>query len=462
MEVAGQKETKDQDAKMCSLCDDYDITTNADGFCVECEVNICNSCFVKHKGRKINRNHSLVRVDDSNPVTVMVADTYETCQEHNAESVKFNCPKHDQVGCAECIIEYHNGCRLELIRNKAATFVNSQEYRNFRNEMNECMHEAEDSLSLIDCNRKQLTEFYEQFVRDVEAFTDHVIERINKMKKKVLNQAKDIMLKDKRKMEDLQKDIDGLKAELARQNNVLESKIDTPNNLFVAVVLIKPELKKTQQNIKSLRNKNHVTQYKFMQDKILAQSITESKVIGMLIEQPFERSEQHLHEFKQAKSADEGQVKDLLPQQTQSESRNKGIEKEAEMCTRKEKMKVIAPRNLQPLLDRKLICKNLKIDCECLSYAAYKSTDVGLYVFKENVRARASFEIEILSLGKSGSLAIGVVPDDYPDNLLPGVGQNSWGYHSDGKMFDKCGDAWKVGDRIKVYMQVLSIFGVCL
>ncbi|XP_060561238.1 E3 ubiquitin-protein ligase TRIM33-like [Ruditapes philippinarum] len=284
MEVPGKKVTKDKNAKLCSFCEDFDITSYADGFCVECEVYFCNSCFVKHKGRKISRNHSLVRVDDSNSGTVTVGDTYGTCQEHNGEFVKIYCPKHDQVGCAECILVYHNGCKLEHIRDKAAAYDNSPEFRNLRKEMNKCMKEAEDSLSLIESNRKQLTEFYEQFVSDVEAFTDHVIERINKMKKKVLNQANDIMLNDKRKMEDLQKDIDDLIAELKRQNNVLESKSDTPNNLFVASLQIKPELKRTQQNIDSFRNKNIVTHYKFMQDKILAQSITQSKVIGMLIE----------------------------------------------------------------------------------------------------------------------------------------------------------------------------------
>ncbi|XP_060553707.1 E3 ubiquitin-protein ligase TRIM33-like [Ruditapes philippinarum] len=314
MEVPGQKVTKDKNAKLCSLCEDYDITSNADGFCVECGVNICNSCFVKHKGRKSNTNHSLVSVDDSSSVKVTVGDTYETCKEHNGEFVKFYCPKHDQVGCAECIIVYHNGCKLELVRNKAAAYDNSPEYRNLRKEMNKCMKEAEDSLSLIKSNRKQLIEFYEQFVSDVEAFTDHVIERINKMKKKVLNQANDIMLNDKRKMEDLQKDIDDMIAELTRQNNVLESKCDTPNNLFVASLQIKPELKRTQQNIDSFRNKNIVTHYKFMQDKMLAQSITESHAIGMLIEQSFERSEHHQQEFKQANTTDEEKVQDPLPQ----------------------------------------------------------------------------------------------------------------------------------------------------
>ncbi|XP_060588368.1 E3 ubiquitin-protein ligase TRIM33-like [Ruditapes philippinarum] len=472
MEVPGQKVTKDKNAKLCSLCEDYDITSNADGFCLECEVNICNSCFVKHKGRKSNRNHSLVSVDDSSSVKVTVGDTYETCQEHNGEFVKIYCSKHDQVGCAECILVYHNGCKLEHIRDKAAAYENSQEFENLRKEMNKCMKEAEDSLSLIESNRKQLTEFYEQFVSDVEAFTDHVIERINKMKKKVLNQAKDIMLNDKRKMEDLQKDIDDLIAELTRQNIELESKSDTPNNLFVATLLMKPELKKIKQNCDSFRHKNIVTQYKFMQDKILAQSITENKVIGMLIEQSFERSEHHQDEFKQAYSADEGQVQDPLPQQAQSESRNKQIgnilfylilrrviliaKEVAETCTIEDAIKAIAQKKLQPLLDRKLVCKNLTIDGECLSYAAYESNDVGLYVFKENVHIGTFFEIEIISMGKRGSIAIGVVPDNYSDNLLLGVGNNSCGYHSDGNVRKngsvcdiKHRQSWQVGDKIR-------------
>jgi hypothetical protein len=290
MEVPGQKMMKDKNAKLCSFCEDFDITTYADGFCVECEVYFCNSCFVKHKGRKISRNHSLVTVDESNPVKVTVGDTYETCQEHSEEIVKYYCQMHDQVGCGECILVYHNGCKLEHIRDKAAAYDNSREFKNLRKEMNKCMKEAADSLSLMESNRKQLTESYEQFVSDVEAFTAHVIEHINKMKRKILNQAKDIMLNDKRKMEDLQKDIDGLIAELTRQNIELESKSDTPNNLFVASLLIKRGLKKTQQHCYSLKNKNHVTQYRFMQDKILAESVTESKVIGMLFEQPFPRS----------------------------------------------------------------------------------------------------------------------------------------------------------------------------
>jgi hypothetical protein len=224
MEVPGQRETKDKNIKPCSFCEDYDITTNADGFCVECEVNICNSCFVKHKGRKNNRNHSLVSVDDSSSVKVMVGDTYETCQEHDGEFVKFYCPKHDQVGCGECGVLNHNECKLEFIRDKVAAFSTSQDSRDIIQEITRCEKEVEDSALLLVINRQQIVDIYEQFVRDVDAFADHVIERIQIMKTSVLNQAMEVMLNDKKQMDELQKQTDDLIAELSRQTNMLESK----------------------------------------------------------------------------------------------------------------------------------------------------------------------------------------------------------------------------------------------
>ncbi|XP_060579272.1 E3 ubiquitin-protein ligase TRIM33-like [Ruditapes philippinarum] len=313
MEVPGQRETKDKNIKPCSFCEDYDITTYADGFCVECEVNICNSCFVKHKGRKSNRNHSLVSVDDSSSIKVMVGDTYETCQEHDGEFVKFYCPKHDQVGCGECGVLNHKRCGLEFIRDKVAAFSTSQNSRDIIQDITGCKKEAEDSALLLVINRQQMAEFYEQFVRDVEAFADHVIERIQIMKSSVLKQAKEVMLNDKKKMDDLQKQTDDLIAELSRQNNMLESKINQPNKFFVASLQVKSYLKKTKRNVDIVKKKNIVTQYKFKRDEKLAESIKESNVIGSLIELS-ENIQQHQDEFRQTNPADNRQVQDPLPQ----------------------------------------------------------------------------------------------------------------------------------------------------
>jgi hypothetical protein len=173
MEESGQKLMKNKDATQCSLCEDFDLTTSADGFCVECEVYFCNSCFEKHKRRTISRNLSLVKNDDSNSVKITVDDTYDTCQQHKGEFVKVYCPKHDQVCCGECSVLYLNGCKLEFIRDKVAAFSTTRDSRNIIQEIARCKKEVEDSASLLVISIKQLAELYDQFVRDA----DHVSER---------------------------------------------------------------------------------------------------------------------------------------------------------------------------------------------------------------------------------------------------------------------------------------------
>ncbi|XP_060586661.1 uncharacterized protein LOC132742311 isoform X2 [Ruditapes philippinarum] len=285
MEVSGKTVLKNKNLKLCNFCEDFDVTTYADGFCLECEVYTCDTCFQKHKGRRINRNHSLVNVDESNSVKITVDDAYETCQFHKGELVKFYCSKHDQVCCGDCIVLNHNGCKIEFINNKAAAFENSQDNKTLIKDLNKCKRQAEDSLSLVAINRQQLSKLYEQFVRDVETFAEESIERLNLMKEKVLNQGKDVMLNDKRKLDDIQKEADDLIVEISNQSSLLESKKDQPNKLFAASLQVKPALKRTQHNIDILRKKNVVTEYIFKRDQTLEEMMKESKGIGLLLQQ---------------------------------------------------------------------------------------------------------------------------------------------------------------------------------
>ncbi|XP_060555473.1 SPRY domain-containing protein 3-like isoform X2 [Ruditapes philippinarum] len=97
----------------------------------------------------------------------------------------------------------------------------------------------------------------------------------------------------------------------------------------------------------------------------------------------------------------------------------------------------------------------MKVNGEYLTYADNGNRDVGLYVDKNEIVAGRYFEIEILSLGRSGIIALGLVPDDYPANNQPGWKENSIGYHGDdGRLYHErgtetqFGPTWHVGDKI--------------
>ncbi|XP_060604666.1 protein mono-ADP-ribosyltransferase PARP14-like isoform X2 [Ruditapes philippinarum] len=317
MEVSGKTVLKNKNLKLCNFCEDFDVTTYADGFCLECEVYTCDTCFQKHKGRRINRNHSLVNVEESNSVKITVDDAYETCQYHKGELVKFYCSKHDQVCCGDCGVLKHNECKLEFISNKAAAFENSQDSKTLMADLNKCKKQAEDSLSLVANNRQQLSKYYEKFVYDVDTFAVEAIERINMMKKEVLDQGKDVMLNDKRKMDDIQKESEDLIAAISHQISLVESRKDQPNKFFVTSLLVKPELKRTQHNIDIIRKKNAVTKYIFKRDQTLEETMQENRGIGMLLEQKETTGKRDEIEFKETDLVNKAQSKDPLPKEVQ-------------------------------------------------------------------------------------------------------------------------------------------------
>ena len=285
MEVSGLKQDEGNDVKLCDFCDDFDITTCADGFCVECEIFLCHKCFTRHKGRKSNRNHSLVKVGDSSEAKARVDDTFEICQVHRERFVEFYCPNHGKVCCGDCIVFSHNGCKLELVRNIAVSFQNSSDFTNLTAEFTKCNKEGKDCAESIKINKEKLNNQYEQFVSDVNTFVDEVMERINTMKNTLLDQAKDIMLREERKMNEIEQETEKLMAELSRQMEQLESKKDQPNILFAASILVKPEVKKIQQQLNILQTKNIVTRYSFKRDDALESTLRDMNGIGLLHEQ---------------------------------------------------------------------------------------------------------------------------------------------------------------------------------
>ena len=284
MEVSGQREFLGNDVNLCSFCEDYDITTSAEGFCVECEVFTCHKCFIKHKGRKINQEHSLVKVEESK--SAKATDTYEVCQQHSGDLIKLYCPTHDQVCCDECVVLHHNGCKLELVRDKAVAFQDSSHLNDLSRGIKQCIKQAQDSASLVENNNKLLSDLHEQFVRDIETFVEEIFKHVNTMKMDILNKGKDIMLKDTKRMDELNQEIDEFIAKISQQEDLFEAKRDQPNKLFVASISLKEELKESQKQLGLLKEKNTVTRYKFKRDQVLENILKERTVIGVITEQP--------------------------------------------------------------------------------------------------------------------------------------------------------------------------------
>jgi hypothetical protein len=113
----------------CEPCQITGKCTQSDGYCKDCEENMCTKCFQNHATGKLCRNHVM------SPLGQGILDgkdrerSNEKCKTHTSEYIKYYCPKHDMVTCGDCNVADHHGCKMEFISIVSKRFENSSEFK---------------------------------------------------------------------------------------------------------------------------------------------------------------------------------------------------------------------------------------------------------------------------------------------------------------------------------------------
>jgi hypothetical protein len=63
MEVAGKRLDDDTVSELCEPCQEGNVSTQADGYCINCAENMCKTCYQSHLKLKLCRNHVLGAID---------------------------------------------------------------------------------------------------------------------------------------------------------------------------------------------------------------------------------------------------------------------------------------------------------------------------------------------------------------------------------------------------------------
>ncbi|XP_060568724.1 transcription intermediary factor 1-alpha-like isoform X2 [Ruditapes philippinarum] len=426
MEVSGKKLRN-----YCKPCEQLKTSTFSDGFCSQCAEEMCQRCFDTHKQFKLNRGHILVQSVEAKS-KCKETPTFDNCTKHLNEEIKFFCPEHDQVGCGDCMVISHKTCKVKYILEHIDGYKDSKEFKKLKKDIEKYDGEAKAMLGRIRSNKDHVKDVNKKFAFEVNSFRDELIAHFTKLSDAMLKYGDDIMAADVEKIENLEKQNKGLVDETNDMKETLQSEADQPYKLFLSSLSYRQNLHLVRDQLERIKANNTIETNDFMPDCNLEKLMKTCKQLGVL------------HKPNESGAG--------LKEKTVKSNRATPMTKD--QCSQTNQVtKDQCSQTNQSFLDRQLVCKNLIIDGDLISCAKTAKGDFGLLIDKQTLSTGDSFEIEIVSIGRNG--AIGVVPDDYPNNRLPGLGYDSYGYHSDGKVFEgrksgeKIGDAWKVGDRIK-------------
>lgn len=284
MEVPGKKTDTDEENevnldKLCELCEADNVNTKADGFCRECEEYMCSVCFRQHVRPKSCKHHMFLNINTVSEKCLRINAGAIKCKQHDGESIKYYCRKHEVVGCGDCMVNGHNACNSKYIKDLSDNFDQNQEYKTLMRKLKKLISERMDFETEIHKNKQINKSMHEKALKDIRQFRLDVNEYLDKAEASMIAKAFDIMEENERLLTKLDHDCKTLSTEHIEITEKLDRELFKDNVLFIHAVECKPKLTASERYISEMKSMQIKT-FKFEFDQQLRNILSSARNFG--------------------------------------------------------------------------------------------------------------------------------------------------------------------------------------
>ncbi|XP_045174400.2 uncharacterized protein LOC123535718 [Mercenaria mercenaria] len=247
----------------CGPCLAFDKQEESCGFCMDCHEYLCKNCYIYHQRVKATKHHRLLDKDqmckeDIPPNNSDVCT--ERCSIHKNEVIKFFCPKHDELGCTDCMTLNHRACDLDYIPDKCKDIGDSREYRDTIRKIEEKSNEVNDITSKAVVKDKEIDEMHDAATKDIRKYRQEINDRLDVIQTKSETEVINRRSSDKQKVQSVIASCNIYSSEINKlQSSLQDSKTRKEHGqLFIALKRAKSALTTTsiQQAEESLDKVN--------------------------------------------------------------------------------------------------------------------------------------------------------------------------------------------------------------
>jgi hypothetical protein len=263
----------------CEPCTHLKTSAFSDGFCLQCEEEMCQRCFDTHKQFKLNRGHQLVHTVEAKSKS-KERTKFDNCTKHLNKYIEFFCPEHGQVGCGDCMVISHKPCKIKNILQHIDGYKNSAEFKQLKKDIDKYDGEAKSMLQSIGRSKDHIKDVNKKFALDVKLFRDEIISHITKLADAMLKYGDDIMAADMKKIENLEKENKSLVDETNGMRVTLQAEVDLPYKLFISSLSYTQNLHLVHHQLERIKYNNTIETYNFKRDCNLEQLVKTCKQLG--------------------------------------------------------------------------------------------------------------------------------------------------------------------------------------
>lgn len=289
MEASVKWEDKNEDESnmnvlLCEYCErGNDLTTKAEGMCLQCEEYLCLTCFNQHLRGKKNRDHELVDVTEDEIKARKSAEEVEKCKQHIGKRIGFYCRRHDCVGCESCIMADHHECKPENISAVSRNFDESDEFVDLKKKLNQVDVCNKKLAQCLQTNKREFKDIQDKLLNEIRGFRKIINAYLDDAESIVKTEVNQLLSFNKDLLENLEKDCKSLTSKLKTLREKLDTATYKEESLFIQTVQSKyvvseleRQLSKCNHSVLKMKHYN----YDFIPDEKLKDMLSSRGKLG--------------------------------------------------------------------------------------------------------------------------------------------------------------------------------------
>ncbi|XP_053389382.1 E3 ubiquitin-protein ligase TRIM33-like, partial [Mercenaria mercenaria] len=270
----------------CEPCLVIDQQIEAHGFCVDCQEYLCKNCFSYHQRIKATKHHHLVNKDNMAKHAVIKEsdECTEKCQVHKKEVIKFFCPKHEALGCKDCIVLDHRACDIDYIPDKCTGIGDSAEFREVLRELDQKVNEVEDIIKLAACRENELDSCHDRLIKEITMFRKEINDRLDQLQKQIQTDVDRKKFTDKQAVKNVVETCTNISSDIKQRQSRLQDYKASQQNGQLYIILKQAKSKLKSEEIKEADRSLEKTnmQYTFEQNQDLEDMLSRQNAFGKL------------------------------------------------------------------------------------------------------------------------------------------------------------------------------------
>jgi hypothetical protein len=280
MEVSGKRLDEDIVSKLCEPCQENHLSTQADGYCNDCEEHMCHTCFRSHLTMKLGRNHVLGAIPGDKGRGKQKQEV--KCKKHTREAIKYYCRNHDRVVCGDCIVSDHMTCKPEFITDLGKKFEESSEFKNLLGQFKKWEVDIAESEPRIESYRKENHTLFDNAIREIKKFRKDINVWLDTMEKNIEAEVRKISEENEMHLSELEKKIRNVSDEIVKIKDELDTNVYPADSLFIRRVECKPKVDIVTKAVSEFKSVKSIKTYSFEPETKVKEMLTSSMKLGII------------------------------------------------------------------------------------------------------------------------------------------------------------------------------------